>query len=85
MVNRGLLWACMILMGASPAVAGSDWRSLITPADQSRLDRMAHAISEGDSLARQSDPRPTTADLDRLAREMKAAPLPINIGDLPGT
>lgn len=84
MVHRGPLWACMILLTVSPALAASDWRSVITPADQSRLNHMAGAIGEGDSLVRQSSPPPKGSDLDLLAREMKAAPLPIDTGGLPG-
>ncbi len=78
------LCACVLLLAASAAQAADDWRSVITPADQSRLDRMALAISEGDSLVRQSNPPPKTADLEHLTREMKAAALPIDAVSLPG-
>lgn len=79
------LCACGLLLAASAAQAAGDWHSVITPADQSRLDRMAPAISEGDSLVRQSNPPPKATDLEHLTREMRAAALPIDAANLPGT
>ena len=83
--SLGPLCACVLLLAASAAQAAGDWHSIITPADQTRLDRMSRAISEGDSLVRQSNPPPTRADLDHSGREMTAATLPIDAANLSGT
>jgi hypothetical protein len=75
--SRILLPVLLVLASATVAGAGT-WQSVITPADQSRLDKLESAVNQGDSLALQSDLAPAEADLARLRREMQAASLPID-------
>lgn len=47
-----------LMMAGLAAAAAADWKTIITPADRDRLDRLAESIRKGDAAAAASNPTP---------------------------
>ena len=78
-VVLALLWLTMTAVGAaSPA----DWKTIITPADRGRLDRLAESIKQGDATAAASNPAP--ADTQVLRAILDPPDRPVAVDQLAG-
>jgi Domain of unknown function (DUF4893) len=83
LVRGGLVaLLAMLVSGHAANAEEPDWRQVITPTDQDRLDRLAEAIREGDSRAAASDPAPE--DLTLLRSILGPADQPVVAEDLVG-
>lgn len=53
-----VLWIVGVTMAGVGATVAADWKTIITPEDRDRLDRLAESIRKGDAAAAASDPAP---------------------------
>ena len=88
------LWIIGVTMAGVGAAVAADWKTIITPEDRTRLDRLAESIRKGDAVAAASDPAPAdtttlrtildppdgTVAVDRLAGNWRCRT--IKVGDI---
>ena len=76
------LWLLGLTTATIVAAVAADWKTIITPADRGRLDRLAESISKGDAIAAASNPAP--ADTKVLRAIFDPPDTPIAVGRLAG-
>jgi hypothetical protein len=78
----GALLLLGLAMTTIVVAAAADWKTIITPADRDRLDRLAESIGKGDAAAAASNPAP--ADTKVLRAILDPPDMPVAVGRLAG-
>lgn len=77
------LWLLGLMTTTIVAAVAADWKTIITPKDRGRLDRLAESISKGDATAAASEPAP--ADTNVLRAILDPPDTPVAVDRLAGS
>jgi len=72
-----LLWLLGLTATTTVAFA-ADWKTIITPPDRSRLDRLAESIRKGDAAAAASNPAPADTKVLRAILDLPNRPVAVD-------
>jgi hypothetical protein len=73
-----LLWLLGLTATTTVAVFAADWKTIITPADRGRLDRLAESIKQGDAAAAASNPAPADTNVLRAILDPPDRPVAVD-------